>query len=120
MGEVYLAEDTNLGRTAALKILPAEVSSNSERLRRFILEAKTASALNHPNVAQIYEIGEEDGTHFIAMEHVDGETLHNKIGGRPMNTEDLLQISIQVADALNVAHSKGIIHRDLKPSNIMI
>jgi serine/threonine protein kinase/Tfp pilus assembly protein PilF len=120
MGEVYLAQDTNLGRTVALKILPAEVSSDSERLRRFILEAKTASSLNHPNVAQIHEIGEADGMHFIVMEHVEGETLHNKIGGHPMNTEDLLHISIQVADALSVAHSKGIIHRDLKPSNIMI
>jgi serine/threonine protein kinase/lipopolysaccharide biosynthesis regulator YciM len=120
MGEVYLAQDTNLGRTVAVKILPAEVSSDSKRLRRFILEAKTASALNHPNVAQIYEIGEADGMHFIVMEHVEGETLHDKIGGHPMKTEDLLQISIQVADALNAAHSKGIIHRDLKPSNIMI
>lgn len=120
MGEVYLAQDTNLGRMVALKILPAEVSSDKERLRRFILEAKTASSLNHSNVAQIYEIGEADGMYFIAMEHVEGETLHSKIGDRPMNTEDLLQIGVQVADALSAAHSKGIIHRDLKPSNIMI
>lgn len=120
MGEVYLAQDVKLSRSVALKILPTEFSSDPERLRRFIQEARTASALNHPNVAQIYEIGEAERTHFIAMEHVEGETLHKKINGHPMNTEDLLQIAIQVADALKAAHSKGIIHRDLKPSNIMI
>jgi serine/threonine protein kinase len=120
MGEVYLAQDTNLGRTVALKILSIELSSNSERLRRFILEAKAASALNHPNVAQIYEIGESDGMHFIAMEHVEGETLQEKIRGHPMNTKDLVQIAIQIADALSTAHAKGVVHRDLKPSNIMI
>jgi serine/threonine protein kinase len=120
MGEVYLAQDTKLGRNVALKILPTVLSSDPGRLRRFVQEAKTASSLNHPNVAQIYEIGESDGVHFIAMEHVDGETLQKKISGNPMNTEHLVQIAIQVADALNAAHSKGIIHRDLKPSNIMI
>lgn len=120
MGEVYLAQDTKLSRSVALKILPIEVSSDSERLRRFVQEAKTASALNHPNVAQIYEIGEAEGMHFIAMERVEGETLQDRIAGHPLNTVDLLEIAIQAADALREAHSKGIIHLDLKSSNIMI
>ena len=117
---MYLAEDTKLGRTVALKILPPELSSDSDRLRRFVQEAKTASALDHPNVAQIYEIGEAEGTHFIAMQYVEGETLRSKIHGQPLDTVQLLDVAIQVADALQSAHSKGIVHRDLKSSNIMV
>ena len=120
MGEVYLAEDTNLGRTVAIKVLPAEVSSNPERLRRFVQEAKAASVLKHPNVASIYELGESENIRFIAMEHVEGETLEGKLRGTPLEVNKLLEISIQTADALDEAHSKGVVHRDLKPSNIMI
>ena len=120
MGEVYLAEDTNLGRTVAIKVLPAEVSSNPERLRRFVQEAKAASVLKHPNVASIYELGESENIRFIAMEHVEGETLEGNLRGTPLEVNKLLEIAIQTTDALDEAHSKGVVHRDLKPSNIMI
>jgi eukaryotic-like serine/threonine-protein kinase len=120
MGEVYLAEDTNLGRTVAIKLLPNEVASDPERLRRFVQEAKAASALKHPNVASIYELGEFEDTRFIAMEHVEGETLEAKLKGTPLELNKLLDIAIQTTDALDEAHSKGIVHRDLKPGNIMI
>ena len=106
MGEVYLAEDVKLGRQVALKILPPEIAANADRLRRFVQEAKAASALNHPNVAHIYEIGAEGGTHFIAMEYVEGGTLR----GRPLDLAGMLDVAIQVADALDAAHSKGILH----------
>jgi len=120
MGEVYLAEDTNLGRTVAIKILPVEVASDPERLRRFVQEAKAASALKHANVASIYELGEFENTRFIAMEHVEGETLEAKLKGIPLELNKLLDTAIQTTDALDEAHSKGIVHRDLKPGNIMI
>jgi eukaryotic-like serine/threonine-protein kinase len=120
MGEVYLALDENLDRTVALKILPPEVSKDPDRLRRFIQEARAASALHHPNVAHIYEIGESDGIHFIAMEHVEGETLNNHMKDKPLPIQEFLQISIQVAEALEEAHSRGVVHRDVKPANIMI
>jgi eukaryotic-like serine/threonine-protein kinase len=119
MGEVYLSEDTNLGRTVALKILPLELATNPDRLRRFIHEARAASAIKHPNVASIYELGESDGLHYIAMEHVEGETLNQRIV-HPLAVSEILDIAIQTADALDEAHAKGIIHRDLKPANIMI
>src|SRR5262245_37211798 len=120
MGEVYLAQDTRLDRTVALKILPAEMASDPERMRRFVQEAKAASALSHPNVAHIYEIGEANGTNFIAMEYVDGQTLDAKLKGRALETAEIIEIATQVADALDEAHSKGITNRDIKPSNVMI
>jgi len=120
MGEVYRARDTRLGRMNALKVLPAEVAVDQERMRRFNREARAASALNHPNIATIYDIGEAEGTHFIAMEYVEGESLAAKIMGRPLDPDEILDIAIQVCDALDVAHSKGIIHRDIKPANVMI
>ena len=120
MGEVYLAEDTRLERTVALKILPLDLASDKERMRRFVQEARAASGLSHPNVAHIYEIGESDGTNFIAMEYVEGETLANRIGGEPLDTSQILDVSLQTADALDESHSKGIVHRDIKPANIMI
>ena len=120
MGEVYLAQDTKLDRTVALKILPAAVAQDPDRMRRFVQEAKAASALSHPNVAHIYEIGEADGVSFLAMEYVEGQPLSRKIGGRPLEASEILEIDIQAADALDEAHSKGVTHRDIKPANIMI
>jgi eukaryotic-like serine/threonine-protein kinase len=120
MGEVYLAEDTRLHRKVALKVLPAEVASNQDRMRRFEQEATVAAALNHPNVAHIYEIGEYDGVHFIAMEFVDGVTLRQKIHRERTELRKLLRYLQQVAEGLAKAHSAGIVHRDLKPDNIMI
>ena len=120
MGEVYLAEDTKLDRKVALKILPAELASNKDRMRRFVQEAKAAAALNHPNIAHIYEIGEADGTNFIAMEFVDGKTLREKIHDEKNDLRVLLKNLQQVAEGLAKAHASGIVHRDLKPDNIMI
>jgi eukaryotic-like serine/threonine-protein kinase len=120
MGEVYLAEDTRLKRKIALKVLPSAVASNEERMRRFTQEAEAAAALNHPSVAHIYEIGETDGTHFIAMEYVDGVTLNEKIYHEKTLLRKLLKYFIQVAEGLAKAHAAGIVHRDLKPDNIMI
>jgi serine/threonine protein kinase/Tol biopolymer transport system component len=120
MGEVYLARDTQLDRPIALKLLTADVARDPQRLHRFLQEARAASALSHANVAHIYEIGDSDGAHFIAMEFVEGEPLDKKIGGRPLDVAELLDIAIQIADALDEAHAKGITHRDIKSSNIMI
>jgi len=120
MGEVYRARDTRLDRTVALKILPSEVAADEERMRRFVREAKAASAINHPNVAAIYEIGEAEGVSFIAMEFVEGQTLAAQIHSRPLEVAKLVEIGLQVADALDGAHSKGITHRDLKPANLMV
>ncbi|HEY4492740.1 MAG TPA: serine/threonine-protein kinase, partial [Acidobacteriota bacterium] len=120
MGEVYLAQDTLLDRKVAIKILPADVAGDQQRLHRFVQEAKAASALNHPNVAGIYELGEAEGVHFIVMEHVEGETLDSRIKGNPMTAEEITEMAMQIADALDEAHSRHIIHRDIKPSNIMI
>src|SRR5262249_19129775 len=120
MGEVYLAQDTRLDRTVALKILPAEVAADPERMRRFVQGAKAASALSHPNVAHIYDIGEANGTNFIAMEYDEGQTLDAKLKGRALETAEIIDIVTQVADALDEAHSKGITHRDIKPSNVML
>jgi serine/threonine protein kinase/Flp pilus assembly protein TadD len=119
MGEVYRAEDTKLERVVALKVLPERFASDEDRLRRFIREAKTASGLNHPNVAHIYEIGEENNFHFIAMELVEGTTLDTKIK-EGLKTSEILEMALQIADALQNAHTRGVIHRDLKPANIMI
>jgi serine/threonine protein kinase/tetratricopeptide (TPR) repeat protein len=120
MGEVYLAQDTKLDRKLALKILPADLASNRERMERFIREAKSAAALSHPNIAQIFEIGEHDGTHYIAMEFVDGVTLREKIHRERAELRKLLRILQHVAEGLAKAHAIGIVHRDLKPDNVMI
>src|SRR2546428_1390499 len=119
MGEVYLAEDTRLHRKVALKILPADLASNQDRMRRFDQEATAAAALNHPNIAHIYEIGEADGVHFIAMEFVDGDTLRLRLK-RGMRLGQVLDVTTQAASALAAAHRAGIIHRDLKPENLML
>src|SRR5215831_18146982 len=120
MGEVYLAEDTQLGRKIALKLLAQELTQNRDRLSRFDQEAYAASALNHPNILTIYEMGDEAGRHFIATEFVDGETLRHRLGGPPIDLADVLNIGIQIAGALEEAHAAGIIHRDIKPENVMI
>ena len=119
MGEVYLARDPRLDRTVALKILPGELAADPDRMQRFTREAKAASALNHPNVATIYDVGESDGISFIAMEHVEGETLLARISRR-MTPPEVVDIGVQAADALDVAHAKGITHRDIKPANLML
>ena len=120
MGVVYKARDTHLDRFVALKVLPPEKVSDPERKRRFIQEAKAASALNHPSIITIYDIDQADGIDFIAMEYVDGKTLDQRIGHRGLRLNDALNCAVQIADALAKAHSAGIVHRDLKPTNIMV
>ncbi len=120
MGEVYLAHDTELERPVAIKVLASEASSNQERMSRFIQEARAASALNHPNIITIYEIGREGPLRFIATEFIEGQTLRQRIAGRVLEVFEVLEISIQVASALAAAHEAGIVHRDIKPENVMV
>src|SRR5512137_1740361 len=120
MGVVYKARDTHLDRLVAIKVLPPEKVADPERKRRFVQEAKAASALNHPNIIHIYDIDQQDGVDYIAMEHVQGKTLGELIGRKGLKLSEALKYGVEIADALSRAHAAGIIHRDLKPGNIMV
>ncbi len=120
MGEVYRATDTKLGREVAIKTLPSALAADTDRLARFEREAKLLAALNHPNIAVIYGLDEHEGALYLAMELIEGETLEQKLKDGPLPVEDTLRLALQIAEALEAAHSKGVVHRDLKPANVMI
>ncbi len=120
LGEVYLAEDTRLERKVALKVLLADFAQNVERMRRFVQEAKAASALNHPNILTVYEIGSFENSRFIATELIKGETLRERLQGESLTLRETLDATAQIASALNAAHSASIVHRDIKPENVML
>src|SRR6185503_19633280 len=120
MGEVYLAQDERLGRQVALKLLPAQFTRDADRVRRFEQEARAVSALNHPNIVTIHEIGNSNSQHFITTEFIDGETLRKHLGSNRLNLGEVLDIATQLASALAAAHAAGIVHRDIKPENLMI
>src|SRR5262245_28798357 len=120
MGEVYLAEDTRLDRKVALKILPPDLAADQDRIRRFVQEAKAASALNHPNIITIYEIDETASGHYLATEFIDGETLRSYSHRSPLTVDESVDFAAQIAGALAAAHTAGIVHRDIKPENVMV